>query len=88
MGIEISYLKQYNPDYPFALTQRLSSNAPEAISTLDNLEILRNKKIALFGSVKCPGHLILKAYDLAQALRQDNITVNPIASQTDNISQR
>ena len=75
MGIEISYLKQYNPDYPLALTQRLDSNAPEAISTLGNLEILQHKKIGLFCSVKCPGHLILKAYDLAQALRQDDITV-------------
>jgi len=75
LGIEISYLKQYNPDYPLALTQRLSSNAPEAISTLGNLEILQHKKIGLFCSIKCPGHLILKAYDLAQALRQNDITV-------------
>jgi len=75
LGIEIFYLKQYNPDYPLALTQRLGSNAPEAISTLGDLEILQHKKIGLFCSVKCPGHLILKAYDLAQALRQDDITV-------------
>ncbi|HGJ64417.1 TPA: hypothetical protein ENS27_03380 [bacterium] len=73
--MEISYLKQYNSNYPLALTQRLSSNAPESISAIGNLDILRNRKIGLFCSVKCPGHLILKAYDLAQALRQDNITV-------------
>lgn len=73
--MQISYLKQYNPDYPLALTERLGSNAPESISTLGNLEILQRKKIGLFCSVKCPGHLILKAYDLSQALRQDNVTV-------------
>jgi predicted Rossmann fold nucleotide-binding protein DprA/Smf involved in DNA uptake len=36
---------------------------------------LKEKKLALFCSVKCPGSLILKTYDLAQRLKEEGITV-------------
>lgn len=42
------------------------------LGTLDNL---KQKKLAFFCSVKCPGHLILKAHDLSQNLKQAGITV-------------
>ena len=42
---------------------------------LGNQEILRTKKLALFCSRKCPGNLILKAYDLARSLRDAGTTV-------------
>ncbi|MBI3986395.1 MAG: DNA-processing protein DprA [Lentisphaerae bacterium] len=37
--------------------------------------ILNRPKVALFCSVKCPGKLILAAYDLAQSLRAAGVTV-------------
>ncbi len=40
-----------------------------------NLDILRQKNLALFCSVKCPGNLILKTYDLARQLRDSGIAV-------------
>lgn len=42
---------------------------------LGNLQILHSKPTALFCSVKCPGDLILKAYDLARAWRDVGVAV-------------
>lgn len=47
----------------------------EQIQCIGNSRILYNKKIALFCSIKCPGDLILKTYDLAKELRENNVTV-------------
>ena len=40
-----------------------------------NLDILARKPLALFCSVKCPGNLILKTYDLARELRDAGAAV-------------
>jgi predicted Rossmann fold nucleotide-binding protein DprA/Smf involved in DNA uptake len=42
---------------------------------LGNPDVLNHKKLAFFCSVKCPGHLILKAHDLSQSLKQTGVTV-------------
>jgi predicted Rossmann fold nucleotide-binding protein DprA/Smf involved in DNA uptake len=48
---------------------------PRSISGFGNLDILHNKALGFFCSVKCPGNLILQTYDLARALRDAHITV-------------
>lgn len=53
----------------------LGDRAPATLAALGNLDILRQKKLALFCSVKCPGNLILQTYDLARALRGAGVTV-------------
>jgi predicted Rossmann fold nucleotide-binding protein DprA/Smf involved in DNA uptake len=58
---------------PPSLKTHLGKSAPERITALGNLEILRRKSMALFCSVKCPGNLILQTYDLAQNLRQTGV---------------
>jgi hypothetical protein len=63
--MEILNLNQSNSDYPSGLRKYLGNQTPEIIMTMGNLSILKQKKLAFFCSVKCPGHLILKAYDLA-----------------------
>jgi hypothetical protein len=42
---------------------------------LGDLNILDQKSLALFCSVKCPGNLILHTYDITQRLRQSGVTV-------------
>jgi len=42
---------------------------------IGNLDILSNRTLGFFCSVKCPGNLILQTYDLARALRDAHITV-------------
>lgn len=61
--------------YLAALRVYICNRTPEHVSALGNLDILRHKKLALSCSVKCPGNLILKTYDLARELRDAGVTV-------------
>ena len=68
-------LKKDSPNYPSALKQHLGKDAPDTITTIGNLDILRHNSTAFFCSTKCPGDLIVKTYDLAQILRDAGMTV-------------
>jgi len=63
------------PLYPQILREYLSDEAPCALFAIGNPEILALKKLAFFCSVKCPGHLIIETYNLAQRLKGANVTV-------------
>lgn len=67
--------KQADPQYPSSLRTHLANHSPKTITALGNPTILQSKILAFFCSVKCPGHLILKAYDFAQHLKQVGVTV-------------
>ena len=73
--MDTDYLKQNDSNYPSNLKKHLGKDAPDIITGLGNIDILRHNSTALFCSVKCPGDLILKTYDLAQILRQAGMTV-------------
>ncbi len=47
----------------------------DGISSLGNRDLLTRKKPAFFCSVKCPGDIILKIFDLAQTLRNSDMVV-------------
>jgi predicted Rossmann fold nucleotide-binding protein DprA/Smf involved in DNA uptake len=68
-------LSKISQDYPSALKAHLGTDAPESITALGNLDLLRYKTLAFFCSIKCPGDLILKTYDLAQSFRERGTTV-------------
>lgn len=68
-------LKKDSPNYPSALKQHLGKDAPNAITAIGNLDILRHNSTAFFCSTKCPGDLIVKTYDIAQILRDSGMTV-------------
>ena len=61
--------------YPSALGAFLKDQAPECMFALGDLNILRQRMLALFCSVKCPGDLILQTYDLTRQLRDAGIAV-------------
>lgn len=61
--------------YPNALKTCIAFKSAPTLTAIGNLELLTQNEIALFCSIKCPGDLILKAYDLAQALREAEIPV-------------
>lgn len=73
--MEIFQLKQSSSNYPSSLQKYLGRQAPGTIMGLGNIDNLKQKKLAFFCSVKCPGHLILKAYDLSQSLKEAGVTV-------------
>jgi len=68
-------LKKDSPNYPSVLQQHLGKDAPDKITAIGNLDILRHNSTALFCSTKCPGDLIVKTYDIAQILRDAGMTV-------------
>jgi predicted Rossmann fold nucleotide-binding protein DprA/Smf involved in DNA uptake len=72
--VEITVISQGDERYPFAL-RNFFGKAPGSISTIGNSELLNAPALALFCSVRCPGALILKTYDLAQKLREGDATV-------------
>lgn len=58
-----------HPGYPNALQSYWAEKPAQPISAIGNPKLLQSKTLALFCSVKCPGDLILKTYDLARSLR-------------------
>jgi predicted Rossmann fold nucleotide-binding protein DprA/Smf involved in DNA uptake len=68
-------IDQADQRYPSPLVRFLSDQAPEFIFALGDLNILRQKSLGLFCSVKCPGDLILQTYDLAREVRDAGIVV-------------
>lgn len=73
--LDIITLDSTDLRYPIALKKYLRDDTPVSIAALGDLNILQNNTLALFSSIKCPGNLILKTYDLAQSLRQQSVTV-------------
>ena len=51
------------------MVQRLGADAPPILTTLGNRDLLALPKTALFCSARCPGHVILTAYDQAAKWR-------------------
>jgi len=69
---------QLNPadcDFPSALARFLGNHAPKSIRVLGDVNLLKRRSLALFCSVKCPGDLILKTFDLARELRDEGVLV-------------
>ncbi len=76
MTVMIKYITQTEPDYPERLRQYLGADAPDAIWTLGNLNLLTNAGgalWALFCSSRCPGAVILKTHEFAQHLREAGV---------------
>jgi len=61
--------------YPVGLTTCSAFKTPPTLATIGHLELLAQSSVALFCSTQCSGNLILKTYDLAQALRNAEIPV-------------
>lgn len=55
--------------WPRLLTERLGASQPPKLSALGNLDLLALPKTALFCSARCPGKVILTAYDQAAKWR-------------------
>lgn len=65
---DIVSLSRQSPRYPSRLIRHLGDHAPQSVDGIGNPEILGPASLAFFCSVKCPGDLILKTYDLADTV--------------------
>jgi len=73
--MQITYLSRDRAGFPEGPSQHLGPEAPERLTVIGDVELLSHKKLALFCSVQCPGSIILKTYDLARKLREQNAAV-------------
>ncbi|MBF2021961.1 MAG: hypothetical protein IGR93_18180, partial [Hydrococcus sp. C42_A2020_068] len=61
--------------YPAALKTCAAFRKAPILNAIGHLELLSQNPVALFCSQQCSGDLILKVYDLAQALQNAEIPV-------------
>jgi predicted Rossmann fold nucleotide-binding protein DprA/Smf involved in DNA uptake len=73
--ITVTGIERAEERYPSVLRKYLGDRVPDRIFALGDLDILRQKTLALFCSVTCPGNLILQTLDLARQLREASIVV-------------
>jgi predicted Rossmann fold nucleotide-binding protein DprA/Smf involved in DNA uptake len=75
MSLEGTVIDSTHPDYPVALRDKKGHTLFPRVWTVGNVKLLERRLIGFFCSVKCPGDLILKTYDLARSLRDNGVTV-------------
>ena len=63
------------PDTPTALRRCADAGSASAVKLKGDLGILDKRLVSFFCSVRCPGDVILKTYDLARTLRETNVTI-------------
>jgi predicted Rossmann fold nucleotide-binding protein DprA/Smf involved in DNA uptake len=73
MPYAVNVIETGSPDYPQPLKITDNSARYPQIWSIGNLEILNKKLLGFFCSVKCPGDIILKTYDLARSFRDAGI---------------
>jgi predicted Rossmann fold nucleotide-binding protein DprA/Smf involved in DNA uptake len=64
-----------SPDYPLRLRAGLGGGSWPGIAAVGNLDLLMLSSLALIGSIKYPGDVILKTYEVICALRAAEIPV-------------
>jgi predicted Rossmann fold nucleotide-binding protein DprA/Smf involved in DNA uptake len=62
-------------EYLFAIKKMDIQAHHPYIWTIGNIDILNRKLLGFFCSIKCPGDIILKTYDLARSIRNSGITL-------------
>ena len=63
------------PETPAALRRCFDRGQPRAVTARGDLAILDGPLTAFFCSIRCPGAIILRIYDLAREFRRTNITL-------------
>ncbi|PZO18978.1 MAG: DNA-binding protein [Leptolyngbya foveolarum] len=72
--LQVTDLQPSHLDYPNTLKAYWRDRSTPILSAIGAPELLRHRTTAIFCSVKCPGDLILKTYDLARNLRDRGVS--------------
>jgi predicted Rossmann fold nucleotide-binding protein DprA/Smf involved in DNA uptake len=67
----VTVIRPNDSTYPAAALEKFHGRPP--IAALGNLHLIHGRPLALFCSIKCPGDVILRTYDLIRALRDAGI---------------
>lgn len=72
--LKIKRYKAETPDMPAVLRRAIGAGGEAPVALLGNPGILDGRLIGFFCSVRCPGDVILKTFDLARSLRDADVT--------------
>ena len=75
MPFDITIIRPKSRNYPSTLRNKKNRMLFAHLWALGNLDILKRPLMGFLCSVKCPGDLILRTYDLARSLRDSGIAV-------------
>jgi predicted Rossmann fold nucleotide-binding protein DprA/Smf involved in DNA uptake len=75
MTVNITTIASESSDFPSTLKNGLVRPVPTCIWAIGNLGILGRRLLGFFCSTQCSGDVILRTYDLAQALRGAGIPI-------------
>jgi predicted Rossmann fold nucleotide-binding protein DprA/Smf involved in DNA uptake len=75
MAAHVRTIASGSPDFPAALKNGLVHPVPACLWAIGNLEILERRLLGFFCATQCSGSVILRTYDLAQALRNAGVPV-------------
>ena len=63
------------PDMPAVLRRAIGAGGEASVALVGDPRLLERRLIGFFCSVRCPGDVILKTFDLARSLRDADVTV-------------
>ena len=75
LELKIIRYKTETPDMPAVLRRCIGAGGEAPVALLGDSAILEGRLIGFFCSVRCPGDVILKTFDLARSLRDADVTV-------------
>jgi predicted Rossmann fold nucleotide-binding protein DprA/Smf involved in DNA uptake len=75
MSFAVAVIESTATNFPPALRVGGGTAVFSPIFAIGNLAILEERSLGFFCSIKCPGEIILRTYDLARALRDANVPV-------------
>jgi len=71
----VEKIETNSAQFPDTIRKRDIQTHYPCIWTIGNIDILNRKLLGFFCSVKCPGNIILKTYDMARSFRDAGITL-------------
>jgi predicted Rossmann fold nucleotide-binding protein DprA/Smf involved in DNA uptake len=75
MPLTVTVIESTASNFPIALRDREGTSTFPRFWAIGDLAILEKQLLGFFCSTRCPGEVILRAYDLARALRDARVPV-------------
>lgn len=75
MSVNATLIESTSADFPVALRDDALIAPVSRLWAIGNVGILKTRLLGFFCSTRCPGNVILRTYDLAQALRAAEVPV-------------
>jgi predicted Rossmann fold nucleotide-binding protein DprA/Smf involved in DNA uptake len=73
--VQAQHIERGDIGYPPVLIQRLGDAAPQTLYALGDPGILGHRLVGLICSIRCPGSIVIKTFDLVRRLRDAGIVM-------------